>query len=245
MSSIEVVTVTSRIPGPAEPYYKYKTWLDSLQRFGIEPTVLGMNEMWLGLMTKPKRMKAWLKSGGCKADLCLWTDSFDVVFAAHPDEIAERYLKLWGMQPVLYNAEKGIWPRGDLADRFPECGTPWRYLNCGLILAPPAEILKVLEWMDLDGIPGDCIDVLRPGFKCEPNDQAWHQMAWSARPTAMLLDTQCDIFQSCSGCEASEFEWGSKHFVNVATGTTPAIWHFNGNSKDLILPAMMKEWGFS
>src|SRR6266403_6234199 len=87
-----------------------------------------------------------------------WATASGSVRRLHPDEVAARYLKLWPSMPVLYNAERGIWPRADLADRFPECGTPWRYLNCGLMIGPPKDMLKVLDWMDLDGIPGDCFD---------------------------------------------------------------------------------------
>lgn len=240
--SIQVVTVTSRIPGPSEPYYKYGLFIESLKRFGIEPTVLGMGEPWWGLITKPKRMRDWLRVGECKADLCLWTDSFDVVFLAHPEKIAASYLNLWAGKPVLYNAERGIWPRSDLADRFPDNGSPWRYLNCGLILAPPAEILKVLEWMPLDDTIGDCPDPMH-NRRCEPNDQAWHQLAWSARPTAMLVDGRCELFQSLSACEASEFEADTDGLLNKVTGTRPLVAHFNGGSKDQLLPGMMRTWG--
>lgn len=239
--SIQVVTVTSRIPGPAEPYYRYGLFVESLKRFGVEPVVLGMGEPWFGLMTKPKRMRDWLR--GYTDELVIWTDSFDVVFAAHPDEVAARYLKLWPSMPVLYNAERGIWPRADLADRFPECGTPWRYLNCGLMIGPPKDMLKVLDWMDLDGMPGDCLDPLRPGHKCEPNDQAWHQMAWSAKPTAMAIDTQCEIFQSCSACSMDDFNMAGGIISNRLTGTTPMIFHCNGGSKNDLLPAFLNVWG--
>jgi hypothetical protein len=69
--SAEIVTVANRIPSrEREPYYRPDVFFESLRRFAITPgaglTVLGMNEEWRGLMTKPRRLRNWLRAGGVR-----------------------------------------------------------------------------------------------------------------------------------------------------------------------------------
>lgn len=53
--SIQVVTVSNRMP--TEPYYHFGAFLKSLEKFGVQPVVLGWNQPWNGLMTKPRLLR--------------------------------------------------------------------------------------------------------------------------------------------------------------------------------------------
>lgn len=98
-----VVTVCSHVP--QQPYYHYERgFLGSLKKLGVEPVVLGFNEGWEGLITKPKRLRHWLRNVCPENDTVIATDCFDVCFQKHPDEIAERWKKHWPYQPVTFNA---------------------------------------------------------------------------------------------------------------------------------------------
>jgi hypothetical protein len=261
VAKVQVVSVTSRIPDRSkEPYYRYALWHDCLTHLGCEPTVLGMGEPFQGLMTKPRKLRDWLRSGACTADVLIVTDSFDVVFTAPPEEVAaawrEKYVDEYGRSSILFNTEKGIFPRGELKDRFDHLssyganGTPWwteggqppfRYLNSGFYIGEPARILQLLEAMWLDDIHGD---YQKPdGTHVCPNDQGWYQTLFLTEVVPMTLDYRCEIVQCCSACSLEEFDLTGKKIKNVVTGTEPMVWHFNGGSKNDLLPAFLPKWG--
>lgn len=238
-----VVSVMSRTPRDFETYYRPDIFLASLKRFGVEPTILGHREWWGGLMSKPRYVRQWLRSGACSADALIVSDAFDVIFTAHPNEVAAK----WQISDVtMFNAERGLFPRSDLASAFRDPGTPWRYLNSGLMIGKPANILALLEAMGLDDIRDDyqAADELHGGAgrMIEPNDQGHFQYAFAAHPVPLCLDTQCDVFQSCSACTMDDFDLSGALVKNIVTGTFPLVWHFNGGSKNDLLPAMLHKW---
>lgn len=233
-----LVTVSSRIP--TEPYYHYPVFINSLQRLGVKPTVLGMGDKWEGLMTKPNHFRKWLRDGNAKGEQVIICDCWDVIFTEHPEAIGERCQKLFG-EAVVFNGERGCWPRADLAEHFPDTGTPWRYLNSGFMCGPADRILQILESMNLEEIGVD-----RPnpsGGRIEPNDQGEFQKAFVAQPVKMVVDGRCELAQTFSACDASEFEITSCGVRNRMTGTQPGVLHANGNSKETILPLVMKALG--
>lgn len=250
--SVQVVTVTSRIPDrQREPYYRYQLWHDSLTYYGCEPVVLGMGEHWGGLMTKPRRLRDWLRSGACTADTLIVTDSYDVVFTASPEEVVKRYRDCRHAGTILFNAEKGLFPRGELESRFLSLAHDgendfsrvydWKYLNSGFYIGQPAQILTLLEAMWLDDIHDD---YRKPdGSWVHPNDQGWYQTLFCAQPVPMTLDYRAEVVQCCSACTLEEFDLTGKRIKNVVTGTEPLVWHFNGGSKNDLLPAFLPKWG--
>lgn len=235
----QVVTVSSRIPDKVKtPYYHYDVFLESLRRFGETPTVLGMNEPWSGLMTKPNLLRAWLRSGNNASDRLIVCDAWDIVFAAHPHGIGDRCAELFGNE-IVFNGEKACWPRSDLAVHFPETGTPWRYLNSGFMCGPAERILGLLEAMNLEAVG---VDHRRPdGTKSEPNDQGEYQKAFADQLAPMRVDGMCILAQTFSGCALDEFDLGGDRVQNRVTGTYPGVWHFNGGSKNDIMPAMLSK----
>jgi hypothetical protein len=256
----QVVTVTSRIPDRArEPYYRWPTFLASLARFGIVPgehhdnlVVLGMHEPWWGLMTKPRRLRHWLRGNGCSTDYLIVSDSYDVIFLAHPRDVAEKFVSLnktnggqvGGRNDVLFNCEKTLFPRADLSHCFLVQTSPWKYLNSGLFIGKPDVILAMLDRMNLDDIADDyrSPDIFHGGggIMVNTNDQGWYQYAFAAQPVPMTLDVSCNLFQTLSGCELSEFQIGNRGFVNLTTGTSPMVIHGNGDGKNRLIPEFLR-----
>lgn len=255
MSSVEVVTVCSRIPDRSrEPYYNFPAFLKSLERFGVKPTVLGLGEPWGGLMTKPRRLRGWLRAGGCTAETLVVCDSFDIVWTASPDEVGDVCRKYWPGLPIVFNAERAIFPRGELKHLFDERAATlidgashWRYLNSGFFIGPPARILEMLEAMWLDDIHDDvkATDALHggSGTMVNTNDQGHYQYAYCAQVVPMHLDYSAQICQTLSGCSLDEFDLSGERLKNIATGSYPLVWHFNGGSKDILMPAFLRKWG--
>lgn len=230
----QVVAITNR--KPTEPYYIFDKFVASLTRFGVEPTILGWHEHWHGLMTKPRHLRKWLRDKKNKADILIVCDAWDIVFTAHPDEIVETYKKHFDGY-LVFNAERSCFPRGDLAPRFPDQGTPWRYLNSGFMIGPAPFILTLLEHMALDAIPDDH---KRPdGSWFHPNDQEHYMLGFLDQPVPMVLDTRCILCQSCSGSTIEEFDIDT--LKNRITGTHPYVFHFNGGSKNDVMPVILNK----
>jgi hypothetical protein len=242
----QVVTVANRIPCRGrEPYYYYESFAASLRRFGAEPVVLGMNEPWWGLMTKPRRIRQWLRDGHCTADALIVSDAFDVIFTAHPDAVGEAW---GGGDGILFNAEKDLFPpRHELTYAFPDVGSPWRYLNGGVFIGKPSTILEFYERLNLDDLHDDHVasDAFHGGANriVNVNDGLWYLFAYALKLVPVSLDTQCRLFQTLSSCTLHEFDLSGERVKNRVTGTAPLVWHFNGAAKNEMMPDMLKKWG--
>lgn len=232
----QVVCVSSRIP--TELYYRFDVFIASLRRFGDAPEILGIDHPWQGLMTKAFNYRAWLRAGMNKSDRLILCDAWDIVFALHPHGIGDRCAELFG-DAVVFNGEKACWPRADLADQFPDTG-PWRFLNCGFMCGPSDKLLALFEAMNLESIG---VDRQVDGRVIEPNDQGELQAIYSSQPVTMIVDSKCELAQTFSACSLDEFDMSGEHIKNKATGTTPGVLHFNGGSKNEIMPVMLKKLG--
>lgn len=101
----------------------------------------------------------------------------------------------------------------------------------------------MFEAMDLESIGVD--RKLPNGQKIEPNDQGEFQKLFQSQPVKMVVDTTCIVSQTLSACTIDEFDLTGRDIRNKATGTTPGVWHFNGGSKNDLMPIMLKKWGLS
>lgn len=233
----QVVTVASH--EPTQIYYHYPAFIESLRRFSEVPTVLGMDSEWRGLMTKPFLLREWLRAGGNTSDRLIVADAFDIVFIRHPHWVGDRCAEWFGPDAVVFNGEKGCWPREDLRDAFPDDGSAWRFLNSGFMCGPADAILALVEAMDIESIGFD------PPGGPYPNDQGEYQalFARTPQPAPMVVDTQCRVAQSVSGCEVEEFDFSGDGIRNLATGTEPGVIHMNGGAKEVFWPVIQEKWG--
>lgn len=235
MTPTHVITVSNR--HPKEPYYRFDVFLESLHRFAVKPTVLGMHEHWQGLMTKAFHYRKWLRANHQKYGRLILCDAWDIVFAAHPHGIGDLCEREYG-DAVVFNGEKACWPRADLAETFPDTGTPWRYLNCGFMCGPADKLLAILEAMNLESIG---LDRVENGRKIEPNDQGEFQKLFSSQPVKMVVDGKCYLAQTGSSCSLAEFDLSGDRIQNKVTGTYPGAFHFNGGSKNDLMPVMLQK----
>lgn len=235
----KVVTVSNRIP--TESYYHYSLFMRSLSRFGVIPEVLGIGHLWQGLMTKPNHFRQWLRETKFQeGERVILTDCWDVVFADHPDNVAQRCKQHYG-DAVVFNTEKSCWPLAELAHYFPDVGSPWRFLNGGVICGPADKLLAMFEAMKLEEYGFD--RTLPDGTKIEPNDAVPLVKAYVEQPVPVVVDQHCRVFQCFSEWNESEFEISDKGVRNVVTNTRPGVLHFNGGSKDRLLPVVANAMG--
>lgn len=230
----QVVSYWDRVP--TQPYYHLGAYIESLRRFAEVPVNILEGLPWRGLTTKPFALRDWLRAGKNKSDRLIVTDSFDILFAKHPHGIGDRCAEYYG-DAVVFNGEKGCWPRADLAEHFPDQGTPWRYLNSGFMCGTADRILALLESMDLESVG---VDRVEGGKKIEPNDQGEFQAAFVKQPVPMVVDAKCLVSQTLSACSLDEFDFSDGKVLNKATGTYPGCLHTNGSAKELIGPTIRK-----
>jgi len=232
----QVITVSSH--DPVQSYYHFGAFKKSLARFGVEPTILGPGEPWRGLMTKPRLLQKFLSESRHKSDNIIVTDAWDIIFTAHPDEVWAAK-EFDAPDAVMFNAEMGCFPRADLADRFPDPGTPYRFPNSGFMAGTASQILAILDSMNLNAIRDDTQEP--DGSWFNPNDQEYYTLAFLQQPVKMVLDTHARVCQSFSGSALSDYVLVDEGRVtNKRTGCKPLVWHFNGNSKNDILPELLK-----
>lgn len=244
---VQVVSVVNRVPDRSrEPYYRYDMFLASMKQWDEAPVILGMNEPWGGLMTKPRRLRSWLRSGGCGEEVMIVCDAFDIIFTVRAGEVARRYLDIWEDRPIVFNAERSLFPRAELEYAFIHPTAQSRYLNSGFFVGPPDKILAMLEAMWLDDIQDDHIarDDLHGGngSHVNPNDQGWYQLMFAAQVVPMELDYSGRLCKSLSGCSLEEFDLEGDRICDRA-GNEPLVFHFNGGSKNTLMPAFLRKLG--
>jgi len=233
----KLICVSSRMP--REPYYHFGAFLRSVELVGANAIVLGMNERWMGLMTKPNIYLKYLKDSCAPDERVILTDCWDVLFVDHPDAISEKCVSLYGGDACVFNGEKACWPEQHLADSFPDQGTPWRYLNSGFICGRADNVAKMIEAMDLAAIGFDRKNPDNTWF--QPNDQGEFQKLFPKQPVKMVVDARCELAQTMSACSVTEFNFDGR-IKNLTTGTTPSVFHFNGGSKNDLLPIFLRKF---
>lgn len=186
---------------------------------GFDYTML-KDYLWIGWLSKLWHMMD--VAGELKGDYShlMFLDASDIVVLGSPDEVMERYFKLG--HPWVYGAEENIWsPDSFQPGDYPTPNVKYRYLNAGACLG---EIGFMDRWLTKWGRPGYI-----PG-----GDQDWLAARFiESYPEAMMLDTNCELFQSMCGSQVEP----NPHVIlspgkayNRVTDTHPLIIHFNGGT---------------
>jgi hypothetical protein len=132
--------------------------------------------------------------------------------------------------PVVISAEKNCFP-ADLKDEFDERhigGSPYKYLNSGMIVGETEAILTILESMDAKNIPNDYWD----GEKMiNPNDQEYYQEEYLKQPVPIVLDTAQILCNTLHSVELDELDFSEQRIANKITRSYPCSFHLNGNAK--------------
>lgn len=222
---IELVTVSSH--KPQQNYYCYDDFFNACKKHKINPTILGGNGEYKGLISKPKLLLKYLKSKNTKSKYLVFADCWDLIFLKSMEEIVEMY-KAFNTE-IVFNAERNLFPRGDLINLYPETGTPFRFLNSGFFVGVTESVVTFLEAMNLDKIPDD---YRKPdGSWHHENDQAYFLELFTKNVVNSKLDSNCVIAQTLHGEEEKDFCFDEKGWKNLITQTYPVVWHANGGGK--------------
>lgn len=209
---IGVVTVASH---PQRGYWLFQ---ESCARWGIVPVVLGLGEPYRQNTDKILYLQRFLSQVSDDLDYMLFCDAYDVIVGAELSRIVERYFGL--KSPLVFSAEKTCWPDANLASRYPECATPYRFLNSGLWMGEVGAAKKLVERL-----------ARRVTDSRSRSDQRLYTEAYLSSEFPMVLDYRCSVFQSLHlALDDLELNERGEPVRNKMTCGQPLIFHGNGGS---------------
>lgn len=225
MSQYTIVTVANKIP--TQSYYTFHEHFKSLN--GEGSMILGSHPgQYGGLGSKPRLLYHAIVNKDITTKYIIFCDCFDLVFATSPKELFETYQRF--NSPFVISAEKNCFP-GDLKDEYDKLdsgGSPYKYLNSGMIVAETDAMLTVLESMDAKNIPNDYWDGVQ---MVNPNDQFYYQQEFIKQPVKMTLDYDQALCNTLHSVELDELDFEGDRIYNKVTDTFPCSFHLNGGSK--------------
>jgi hypothetical protein len=151
----------------------------------------------------------------------MFVDASDVMVLCGQEELLSRWRKFG--HPWVFNAEPHIWSPGSFKpEDYP---TPpdamYRYLNSGAYIG---EVDHIRYWLSrwTDGF------TYRP--RLPHGDQDWYAARFIRHyPDAIVLDTNCEVFQCMCGSDDKCLILPGRVHNNV-TGTDPVVIHWNGGN---------------
>lgn len=227
--SYRIVTIANKNPEFEQPYYTFTAFFKSLQ--GEQPLVLGTQPgEYGGLGSKPRLLYKAIKENLITEKHIIFCDCFDLVFAIKPEQLFLKYFQF--ASPLVISAEKNCFP-GDTREEFDKLdnyGSPYKYLNSGMIVGETEAMLAVLESMDAKNIPND---YWSEEHKCmiNPNDQLYYQQEFLKQPVKIVLDTPQRLCNTLHDVKIDELDFNGDAIFNKETKTFPASFHLNGGAK--------------
>lgn len=174
-------------------------------------------------------IKSWANSYAGDATHMLYTDAFDTLALAGPDEVEQKLLKIRFESEcrMLISAEKNCYPHPERAIDYPNPGTPWKYVNGGGWIAE-IEYFKYL--------------CSKENLNPSSHDQVWLMEAYLNNRDEIKLDSNCEIFQTIAFSYKEEWSQQGNRLVNVALNTIPVFFHGNGHTDMDWVYKILESW---
>jgi hypothetical protein len=165
---------------------------------------------WRGFCMRLTECVKYLKESG--DEYFIFMDSFDTYCLLPPSDFPWQHKDMDG---VMLSAEKACYPDPEKAHHF-TASSPWRYPNAGQVYGKASRYIELVERYP---VPDDY------------HDQRW----FTDRAIAgeILLDEECNLFQSIAFEEDGDFEYFPHErfrLRNKRTGTFPLFAHGNGKT---------------
>ncbi|XP_028394041.1 multifunctional procollagen lysine hydroxylase and glycosyltransferase LH3-like [Dendronephthya gigantea] len=208
----------------------FKRFMRSADIFDIPIKVAGMHEEWKGGNMelhpggghKLNLLRKEIELLKNETDLVvMFTDSYDVVFAAGADEILKRFLAF--KSKVVISAEDFLWPDKTLLDEYPEVTEGKRFLCSGGIIGYAPEVFQLMTHHEVKDTDDDQLYYTKLYLDAKLRNKL-----------QMKLDHKSEIFQNLNGAKAESqlvADENSVWFENTLYGTKPVVLHGNGPSK--------------
>lgn len=217
-----------------------KMWAleQSANKFNANVVNLGENHPWRDPMTglsgmpKIQLVNEYLATVH-EDDIVLFMDGYDTFFADSPEEVLKRYKEMDA--DIVFGAESEHWPLIDdefMRTRWPETGTPYRYLNSGLYIGKA----KALHAFIAQSAPSTSHDEKDDQLYCQirylgsgaiKGELDWkHERQLERFPYTIKLDVEAYIFQN----HEPDIRVVEGQLWNDKTGCCGCIYHGNGGN---------------
>lgn len=87
-----------------------------------------------------EELKSWPE---LEDHIVMFTDSYDVVFCASPQEILKKFRSF--QSELVFSTEKTCWPDESIVDQYPKVDTDYKYLNSGGFIGYANRILEIID----------------------------------------------------------------------------------------------------
>jgi hypothetical protein len=200
----------------------FASFLATARKHGIEPQNADEN-YWPGTDWSNKE---WFRKSEAQARFVrenigryshfMFTDSYDIVFAAGWAEIMEKYRKI--DSPIVFAAECCPWPKAEQAALYPQVPFRCRYLNAGFWMGEGKAVLALLE------------DIEKVAAKREQCDQGIAVDTFLSQRHPIALDNACSLCFCCNLDSLDHLDLSGDRPKTKDTGEQPCMFHGNGNS---------------
>lgn len=215
-----------------------KMWAleQSAKKFDAKVVNLGENHPWRDPMTglsgmpKIQLVNEYLATIH-ETDIVLFMDGYDTFFVESPAVILERFYQMEA--DIVFGAESEHWPLLDdefMRDKWPETGTPYRYLNSGLYIGKA----RALHAFIAQSAPSTSYDDKDDQLYCQirylgsgavEGDLEWkHERQLERFPYTVKLDVEAYIFQN----HEPDIRIVEGQLWNDKTNCCGCIYHGNG-----------------
>jgi len=210
----------------------YDLFIESCNRYKIEPVILGWNEKWVGFGKKSMMIREYLK---ClpEEEIVISVDPFDVIFLCGLEEIEEKFnkfqafflcgaLNLGKFRGAIYNYEFN-----KTSKSIPVTPTNYNFLNTG-------------TWISRAGYAGYLIDELVNIHQMSETsmDQQLITGLYIQKQYKIDIDWNCEIFHNLlfkdfitRKPDLKDLEFNGMRIINTASRSKPCILHASGNAK--------------
>jgi len=147
-------------------------------------------------------------------DVAMFVDAYDVLLLAGEEKILDAFLSM--NEPIVFSGEAKCHPYKQVAAKYPESPTKFRYLNSGSYIGYVKDLKRVFAAM----LP------IPPGS----DDQALFTLYMLYHPGEIAIDYYCKLFLTLHRVadQQVKFDLNRRNLRFRTTGTYPCLAHGNG-----------------
>ena len=207
--------------GPTPKKY-LGAFLDTAKRQGLDPQNFDATD-WPGAdwtqipwYRKSEGQARFVRENADKYSHFVFTDSYDVVFAAGMDEIMAKFVNM--NSPIVFAAECYCWPNQAQAALYPPTPHRCKYLNAGMWIATTETAIPFTE------------ELAAIAARREKDDQQIVVDMFLSGKHPIAINTSCSLCFCCNIDSLDFLDLSGERPRTRDTGETPCLFHGNGAS---------------
>ena len=221
----------------------FDLFMESCQRFRIDPVILGWGERWEGTYQKLISICDYIKNIPAEK-MVLSVDPFDVIFLSGLEEIETKFRKqdapfLCGaLKLKSFNAKVYEYEFNRTTIPSPENPNAYNFLNAGTWVSTAGYAYNLLSHMIESG-----------QLQVKDMDQEVFTAHYITDRTVIDIDWRCLLFQNIlfmnfvtRSPDLEDIQFSGGRITNVSTGSQPSLLHASGN---VIMKKIARSLGYA